>query len=182
MRRPIAVTLTILGILTRLLPHPPNFTAVGAGSLFSGGRVNGWLAYALPILMMAITDPIINKGYGLPLYSLSAIVIYASLLVNVWLGRRLRGTTNMAKVAAFTFVASLQFFLVTNAWVWLRSAGYPHTPAGLMACYTMALPFFGRTLMGDLFFSLVLFGAHALLTRAAFPAEREQPEMAGAGA
>ena len=165
MRRTLAISLTILGILSRLLPHPPNFTAVGAGSLFSGGRVNGWLAYALPLLVMAITDPIINTQYGLPLYSIGAPVIYASLLVNVWLGRRLQGSDNMARIAAFTFLGSLQFFLVSNALVWLNSHAYAKSLAGLATCYTMALPFFGRTLAGDLCFSLLLFGGYRWIAK-----------------
>jgi hypothetical protein len=37
--------------------------------------------------------------------------------------------------------------------------------AGLSACYVAALPFFGRTLLADLFYSGVLFGAYALVSR-----------------
>lgn len=165
MRRALAISLTVIGILSRLLPHPPNFTAVGAGSLFSGGRIPGWLAYALPVLVMAITDPILNTQYGLPLYSATALVIYASLLINVALGRTLQGSENMAHIAAVTFLGSLQFFLITNGLVWFHSHAYAQTAAGLATCYTMALPFFGRTLMGDLCFSLILFGGYRWLTK-----------------
>src|SRR3954454_6823752 len=60
--RPIAIALTILSALGRLLPHPPNVTPVGSSSLFAGARVNGWMAYLLPILVMAVTDPLVG-GY-----------------------------------------------------------------------------------------------------------------------
>ena len=71
-------------------------------------------------------------------------------------------------------LGSLQFFLLTNLGVWLVGDGhlYPRTPAGLMACYVAALPFFGRTLAADLGYATVLFGLHAWLSRRVFPAER----------
>jgi hypothetical protein len=124
-KRPVALTLAVLGAVARLLPHPPNFTPVGGASLFAGARLPGWLAYLLPILVMAAT---------------------AALL------------------------CSLQFFFISNFGVFLRA--YPHTLDGFMKCYTMALPFFGRTLAGDLITTAVLFGLHAWLTRAVYPPER----------
>jgi hypothetical protein len=62
----------------------------------------------------------------------------------------------------------VQFYLITNFFVWLHASSvYPHTAAGLLACYVAALPFFGYTVLGDLFYSAVLFGAYALLKRKA---------------
>jgi hypothetical protein len=40
---------------------------------------------------------------------------------------------------------------------------YPMTFDGLVTCYTMAIPFFQMTLMGDLFFVGVIFGLFILL-------------------
>jgi hypothetical protein len=61
---------------------------------------------------------------------------------------------------------SLQFFLITNFFVWLGAADmYPQTFGGLTTCYGMALPFFGRTVLADLFYAGVLFGAYALVSR-----------------
>ncbi len=80
--RPVALSLTVLGALARLIPHPPNFAPVGAASLFAGARLPVWQAYLVPIALMAITDPILGAFYGAPAYSSATIFIYASFLVS----------------------------------------------------------------------------------------------------
>ena len=57
------------------------------------------------------------------------------------------------------------FFVATNLYVWLGSGMYPLTVEGLVACFTLALPFFQNQLAGVAFYSLLLFGGWALLAR-----------------
>ena len=83
-RRPVAMTLVVLGAVARLVPHPWNFAPVGGMSLFAGARLRGWWAWALPIVLMAITDPLLGG------YSRATPFIYLSFLINVWMGRHLR--------------------------------------------------------------------------------------------
>src|SRR5579884_2932440 len=110
--RPAALSLTVLGAISRLMPHPPNFTAVGASSIFAGARLPAWQAYLVPLVLMGITDPIINASYGLPAYSAGRVWIYFSLLVSVWIGRRLRATEDVGRIAAAVFAGALQFFAI----------------------------------------------------------------------
>jgi hypothetical protein len=172
--KPLSVSLIILGALTRVLPHPPNLTAVGAASLFSGARLSGWRAYLAPLAIMAITEPILSVIYGFPAFTWVAPFVYGSFALNVWIGSRLRNTESALKIAAASLIASTQFFLITNfaVWVWGGGHHYSHTMAGLMLCYLGALPYFNRTIAGDLVYCAVLFGAHAWLSRRAFPDER----------
>jgi hypothetical protein len=163
-----AIALTILGALLRLLPHPPNFAPIGGTGLFSGSRLRGWEAYLVPLVAMLVTDPIRSAMAGhYPAYSSMTVVIYASLLVYVFLGRTfLRDSRNPGRIAAVTLVGSLQFFLITNFFVWLGSeVEYPHTFAGLISCYTAAIPFLQNTVLGDLFYTGVLTLAYLFLTR-----------------
>jgi hypothetical protein len=163
-----AIALTILGALLRLLPHPPNFAPIGGTGLFSGSRLRGWEAYLVPLVAMLVTDPIRSAMAGhYPAYSSMTVVIYASLLVYVFLGRTfLRDSRNPGRIAAVTLVGSLQFFLITNFFVWLGSeVEYPHTFAGLISCYTAAIPFLQNTVLGDLFYTGVLTLAYVFLTR-----------------
>src|ERR1700760_4986490 len=102
--RPIAVALTILSALGRLLPHPPNVTPVGSSSLFAGARVNGWMAYLLPILVMAVTDPLVGG------YTRSTPVIYACFLISVWIGRQVRSTDSALRIGGACLISSVQFF------------------------------------------------------------------------
>ena len=52
--------------------------------------------------------------------------------------------------------------MITNLGMWLFSGFYPVTYAGLVACYTAAIPFFQNTVAGDLFYTVLLFGGFAL--------------------
>jgi hypothetical protein len=164
--RPLAAGLTVLGALARVLPHLPNFSPVGSISLFAGARMRGWQAYLLPLVLMAVTDPLVGG------YSAATPLIYASFLINVWIGSRLRGTENPLKIGAGVMAGSLQFFLLTN-FAWLAGSSlYPHTLAGVMQCYAAAIPFYGRTLASDVIYSAALFGLHAWLTRVVVRNER----------
>ncbi len=163
--RPLALSLTVLGAVLRLAPHPPNFAPVGGMSLYAGARLRGWQAFALPLLLMAVTDPLLGG------YSIATPFIYLSFLINVWIGRRLQASESPWRIAAACLLCSLQFFLISNFGTWLGNY-YPHTLAGLTLCFTEAIPYFGRTLAGDLVYSGALFGLHAWLSRVVRPAER----------
>jgi hypothetical protein len=167
--QPLALTLTVVAAFLRLVPHPPNFAPVGGLALFGGARFRGWQAYAVPLLAMLVTDPILSHMAGFPAYSWGTLVIYCCFLINVLLGRVfLRQSSQPGRIGAVAFAGSVQFYLITNFFVWLHASSlYPHTAAGLLACYVAALPFFGYTVLGDLFYSAVLFGAYALLKRKA---------------
>jgi hypothetical protein len=170
--RPVALSLTTLGAVARLLPHPPNFAPVGAMSLFAGARLPVWQAYLVPMALMAITDTILGAFYHVPAYSKFQIFTYVSFLISVWLGRSLRGTENVPKIAAFTLLNSMQFFLFTNFGSWLWFPGYPRTVTGLADCYVAAIPFFGWTVASDVLYVAALFGLYALITRTTAGRER----------
>jgi hypothetical protein len=165
--QPVALSLTVAAALLRLVPHPPNFAPVGGIALFGGARLRGWQAYAIPILAMLVTDPILSHMAGYSAYSWATLVIYGCFLINVLLGRAfLRSSNKPGRIISVALLGSFQFFVLTNLFDWWTNPTlYTHDFAGLAACYVAALPFFGRTLLGDLFYSGVLFGAYALLSR-----------------
>lgn len=164
--RPLAIGLTVGAGLVRMMQHL-NFAPVGALSLFAGARLRGWHAYALPIALMAVTDPLLGG------YSIATPFVYASFLISVWMGTKLRETENPFWIGGMALAGSAQFFLISNLPSWFMYGGtYAHNLSGLAACYTAAIPFFRHTLESDLIYTAVLFGAHALLTRSVAPAER----------
>jgi hypothetical protein len=176
--RPLALLLTILSGLARLLPHPPNFTPVGSMSLFAGARLRGWWAYLVPLAMMAITDPLLHLLFGMPGYTKASPFIYGSFMINVWIGRKLAVSENPIRIGGAAFLCSLQFFVITNLAVWYGSTFYAHTMAGLAECFGAAIPFWGRTLAGDLVFTAIIFGLHAVLSRRVATAERAELQTA----
>lgn len=164
--RPLAISLTVLGGMARFAQNL-NFAPVGALSLFAGARLRGWQAYLLPIALMAITDPF-RGGY-----SFATPFVYASFLINVWIGSRLRNTENPLKIASAALIGSAQFFLLSNFAMWVAPSGlYGHSFGGLAACYVAAIPFFRNTLLADVMFTAIVFALHAILSRVVVPSER----------
>jgi hypothetical protein len=167
--RPLTFGLTLLSALGRLVPHAPNVTPLGGSCLFAGSRVAGFWAYLLPLAVMVATDPFVGG------YTISTPLIYASFMINVWIGRRMLGNSRRItpiRVGSAAFLCSLQFFLLADfaLWaggLWQHNPIYAASLSGLISCYTLALPFWGRTLAGDLLFSGALFGLYALLNRRA---------------
>jgi hypothetical protein len=172
--RPLAVGLSIVGVMARLVPHVPNFTPLGGLSLFAGARLRGWQAWVLPLVLMAATDPFVGG------YSFATPFVYASFMLNVWIGSRLlRASNSPLRIGGAAAIGSLQFFLITNFAVWIHfPTTYAHTLGGLAACYVAAIPFYGRMLAADLLYSAALFGLHALLTRRVAARERTAAQPA----
>ncbi len=150
------VTGMILGAaLVRLLPHPWNFTPIGAMALFSGATFRDRrLAFVVPLATLFLSDLVIG------LHSLMWAV-YGSFAMMVWLGTWLRARRRLWPIAATTLAGALLFFVVTNFAVWLSGMTYSKTVAGLVACYVAAIPYFGNTLAGDAFYVALLFGGFA---------------------
>lgn len=184
-RRPATLTAGVLlvasltAIALRLGEWIPNVTAVGALALYAGGRLRWWLAWAPPIAVMAVSD-LVLQARGKPSFYLS---VYACFLLDVLVGRALARGSSPVRIGLAGFVGALQFYLITNFVEWLKPSNpavllYPHTWAGLLACYDAALPFFGYTLLGNLAFSAAFFGGEALASQvvASKPAVEEATE------
>jgi Family of unknown function (DUF6580) len=150
----------------------PNVTAVGALALYAGSRLRPWLAWIPALAVMAATDLLLERWYGYPPFNR---VVYTCFLIDATLGMLLLRKITPLRFGLGAFLSALQFFVITNFFVWLKSADsapldYPKTVGGLLTCYVMALPFFGYTLLGNLLFGATIFGADALLARAGAPA------------
>jgi hypothetical protein len=155
----------VLVALTRFLPHPPNFTAVGAMALFGGALYqSNILRYGLPLLILFLTDLVLNNvvyaAYydGFTLFTSGAFYLYGATLGMVALGQVLIKVIKVKNVALASVAGSTLFFLVTNLGVWASGTMYPLTPGGLILCYEAGLPFFLNTLASGLLFSLYYSG------------------------
>ena len=156
-RTGIVIGLILLAAASRLLPHPPNFTPILAMGLFSGAMLSDRrLALAVPLGAMLLSDLVLGLHQTL-------VFVYLGVACSVAIGFLLRGRAGALPVAAAVLGASIAFFLVSNFGVWLISGMYSRDPAGLLACYTMAIPFFHYTLLGALFYGAILFGSARVL-------------------
>ena len=156
----LAVVLMSLAAATRFIPHPFNFTALGAIALFSGAIVKDKrLAFLLPISVLLFTDTILG-------FHLSMFPVYACFAFTVVLGIAIKNKQNIFSIFGASLVSSLVFFLITNLPLWYLDLGlYPMTINGTLESYKMAIPFFRNQLVGDLFYNSLLFGIFYLAVK-----------------
>ena len=154
----------LIAAVLRLIPHPPNFTPIGAMALFSGAYLGrkGVIAFAAPLGALLLSDLVLGFYRGMP-------TVYFSVALVVIIGWLSLRRVSPIRIGAAAIASSVLFFVVTNFGMWLSSGFYPRTLAGLEACYVAAIPFFQNTVAGDLFYAALLFGgwkvAETLLPR-----------------
>lgn len=163
----VAFLLILLAAFTRLIPHPVNFTAIGALGIYAAIIIkNRTIAAIMPLVAMWISDLIINNVFyssyytSFVFFSDSAIWIYLGVLAHSLITWLFADAKMIASVSGASVLGALTFFLLSNFGVWIGTSMYSHTSGGVMACYAAALPFLGNFLAGNLFFSLVLIGIH----------------------
>lgn len=199
----VTVLVGVLACLLRLVPHPANFSTVGALGIFSGARLRSWHPFALPLAVMIATDCALWAMTGDFTYSpfdVSRLFVYPAFLLYVLLGKTLAQSSSWLRIGGTAVAGSLLFFFVTNFGEWLfqplrgdvqAEFLYSRDLQGLLSCFVAALPFyqgeaftlhsflvvgdssfmFYRAILGDVFFTVLLFGLYGLLARSAMDAE-----------
>ncbi|GIS56103.1 MAG: hypothetical protein CM1200mP1_00410 [Candidatus Neomarinimicrobiota bacterium] len=165
----LIVALIVIGILGRIIPHPPNFTPIIAIALLASHVFkNKWIVILTPLMAMWISDLVINNylyaGYydSLLIFSSSFLWVYGPIICIALLGTVLIKKVKISNIALSSISGSLIFFLVTNFGVWISGTMFPKSLFGLIECYTFALPFFGNALVGDLVYCTILFTSYSL--------------------
>ena len=155
----VVLGLIFTALLSRFIPHPPNFTAINAVALFGASSIgNIWISLATLLTSLFLSDLVLGFHSTLPFVYLSfSLVILLGRLFNC----RGRRSTRLACSAA----ASLLFFVVANFGVWWATSYYAPTLQGLFCCYAAALPFLGNQLLGDLFYGFLIFESFAAMER-----------------
>jgi hypothetical protein len=163
----VITSIVVLAAVSRLLPHAPNFTPVGAMALFAGAYIsNRFLAFLIPALAMVLSDALM--GFNGWYFAEQTVAVYGTYLLITALGLTLQQHKGAVRVGLMSLVSSVLFFVITNLFVWV--GGFTHKPelytldaSGLLNCYAAAIPFFDRTLASDLFYNAILFGGFYLL-------------------
>ena len=155
--------LIFLGALSRILPHPANFTPVTALALFGGSHLPKKQAILVPLLAMLISDVGLFILAGYPLMVWSTFFVYTSLALISILGMWLKESTTFSRFLLCSISSVALFFVVTNFGVWIADRLYPMTFGGFVDCYIAAIPFVKNSLFGDLAWMIILFGSFSLL-------------------
>jgi len=145
-----AVALIVLGVVGRLALKPfvpagnaliafDLFAVIGILAVLSGLLLGGYYSLAVPLSAMAVSDAILGNG-------LILVFTWSGFALMGYLG--LRARQSRAPTATFGLRGTgigvagiLAFDVWTNVGWWLVSPMYPHTLAGLGACFAMATPF-----------------------------------------
>ena len=148
----LALGLVFLLSLSRLIPHPPNFTPILGMAVFSGAIISKRIfAYLVPLLAMLLSDLYLGFHASMP-------IIYFSLAICVLIGTFIEARVTILNSFLSISLGVLAFFLITNFMVWYGSGMYEYSISGLMTCYFMGLPFVQNT-----FISSILYGMGAFL-------------------
>lgn len=162
----------VLAAFSRIIPHMPNFSPLGAIGLFGAAYfAHRWQAFLVPIAATWLSDLFINNVIYARYYPEFTWFYsgfywqYGSYLLIVLAGVFLFRRVSPPRVLTGALCSSAIFFLVSNFGVWAGGAMYPQSFEGLMACYSAGIPFLKGTLLGDLFYAGALFGTFALAQR-----------------
>ena len=151
----LAIVIVFLAASTRLVKHPHNFTPVAAMSLFAGCYLRKYWGLVFPLGAMIVSD------YFIGFYDWQVMAsVYLGIALSFFIGWFLYGRLKFQNVVLAALLSSVVFFVITNFAVWVFFDWYPHTWAGLLDCFILALPFLKNTVFGDLFYNLILFGAY----------------------
>ena len=148
----IIITFIVIAAVIRLFPHIPNVTPITAMALFSGVYfTDKKYAFIIPLLAMFLSDIFLG-------FSMITLFVYAAFILVGYIGIASK-KMNIKTI----LISSLSFFIITNFGVWL--IGYPKTFNGLLECYTLAIPFFRNSLIGDFFFAGVMYYAFEFVSK-----------------
>lgn len=151
----IVITLIAFAVVSRLAPHPANVAPITAVALFGGAVLPRKLALTLPLFAMIISD------YFIGFHPLIFFTWGSFVLIALLSSYRFRNIT-FSGVFSGSIGASLLFYVITNFGVWFEGRLYDRTLSGLLSSYYNALPFFRNTLLGDLVYTGLLFGAYVV--------------------
>ncbi|MGE9746374.1 DUF6580 family putative transport protein [Bdellovibrio bacteriovorus] len=161
------ILMVLVAAFSRLIPHPWNFTAIGAMALFGGAYFpSKKQSLLIPLAALLISDLALG-------FHNTMLFVYLGFTLVVMLGWALRDQRSVFKVGTSALVTSSVFFLISNFGVWAMGTMYAPTFNGLVQCLVAGIPFFDNQIYGDLFFSGLLFGGYEAIKKYA-------PEFVGA--
>ena len=142
----IKISLGIFLVLaaSRFIPHPPNFTSLIALSFYIPAIFGIKFIPAL-IFSFFLTDLII--GFHSTIFFTWGSVIFIGLISKFFI-------LSISNRITGSLFGALLFFLITNFGVWSMGL-YGYTFEGLIACYTLAIPFFGQTIISTLIYAFI---------------------------
>ncbi len=162
------ISIILLAAASRLIPHPSNFAPLGAMALFGGFYfTKKWQAFLITITAWWLADLFLNNLVYSFMFkeftwlSQSFITVAIAIFAIILISKIVIKKADAQSVILASVLSSIAFFVITNFGTFLQY--YPKNSNGLMAAYTAGIPFFTNTLLGDLIYTTILFGAYHLV-------------------
>ena len=132
-------------ILSRFIPHPPNFTALIALSFYIPHLFGFRSIYSI-LIGLLISDMILGLHFTMvfTFFAVYSIGFFARKIHSV-----------LHKRLAACFFSALIFFVISNFGVWIYSGMYETSLSGLISCYYLAIPFFYNTVLSTILYSIL---------------------------
>ena len=168
----VSILLIVLTAATRFLPFSiPNVTPLAAMALFGAAFFKRTtVGFIFPLVTLYATNLVLNNTIYRSYYPETGFVWHTSMYVILgFLAISFIGKLNLKqvtplKLAVSSLGGSIAFFLISNLSAFF-SLAYTKDFQGLMTCYAAGLPFFRNAVLGDLFFTTIVFGAYYMVTK-----------------
>lgn len=185
------VILIVVAAVSRIMMfNIAGFAPQMAMALFGGAIIKDkkW-ALALPLFSLLLSDLIMHFLFSRGIVERAGFysgqwAVYLCFAVITLYGFLLR-KINVKNIILFSISGSVLFFLLSNFFVWIGGGGFqrPLTFDGMLLCYWDALlyyrdhglikGFIGNQVLGDLAWSLALFGGYYLISKITFSTSPE---------
>ncbi len=174
------ILLVVIAGVYRIIPgRPGGFAPQIAMALFAGSVIaDKKISFLLPLLSMFVSDGLYEILYlngvsnikGFYSGQLTNYLLFAGLtVIGFWVKKN-----NIAHVIGGSLVAATVYFVASNFLLWvgdglaINNLPYVKNWAGLIECFTVAIPFYLKSIYATLTFSVILFGAYYVINKYAF--------------
>ncbi len=168
----VLIALILAAAFSRVIPHMPNFSPLGAIGLFGAAYLlKKWQAFLIPLGATWLSDLFINNVIYARYYPTFTWFYqgffwqYGTYLIITLVGIFIFKRITPLRVLAGVLASTTLFFLITNFSAWPGEPTYSQDFQGLLSCYASGLPYLKGTLLGDLFYTIVLFGIFAFMQK-----------------
>ncbi|HTM36140.1 MAG TPA: DUF6580 family putative transport protein [Terriglobales bacterium] len=158
----MSYVVVLLAVVTRFIPHMPNFSPVFGALLFGGAHLKRRDAIWYPLALLAASDVVLTTIVYRMRIEWTQGITWLGFAAVALIGYWLRKHETIARIGLASVAGPTAFFIISNLGVWIGWRMYPPTWHGLIACYIAALPFYQNSLVASVACTALLFGAYEI--------------------
>ena len=146
-----SAALILIAVVSRLVTHEWNFTAMGAVAVMAG-----FLISSRPLALATVLSSLLISDFFIQFHN-TMIAVYLAYALMALIGIFMSSDKKFSRIVASSFIGSVVFFAVSNLGVWFEGQLYPQTLTGLVNCFEMAIPFFRNEMISTMILAPTLY-------------------------